>query len=403
MTQVPRLILVAALLLTPVLAGLAPQAVAAPARTPSRSLLQNGDFERSLGDHDWMPTSWDTSMAGLPTVFFGRDSFLVHGGSWSANIANMSLAYPMAHNWNQTMLVGPEAWGKTAVLKVWVRNNGIEGRAYIMLQAFRDTVTRMSRIWNVDRDEAFKRLNISKMDDPMLDLGWKRTQFDEPLTEWVLREARTHVPPGTNVLFARCGLLGTGQVLFDDASLTFESAAPRTRPALGENLLREPGFEEHGLAWDLAIPPYEGARINVDSSVAHTGKASLRISNFHDGIIEARIGAGQPFDGRALRGQRVRLTAWFKGDSLRGTVFAKIFAHGLRSNVTKSPGSELLWGTFDWRLVTAELDIAPDVDLIWANCQALAPGKGTAWIDDVKFEVLGPATGARLPAARPKP
>src|SRR6185503_19887982 len=95
-----------------------------------KSLLLNGDFERTLAGHPWMPAGWDTSTADLPTVFFGRDTFLVHGGRWAVNVANPSAAIPMGHNWSQTLLVGKETWGKTATFKVWTRSNGVEGRAY---------------------------------------------------------------------------------------------------------------------------------------------------------------------------------------------------------------------------------------------------------------------------------
>jgi hypothetical protein len=404
-----RLFLAATLLLATAAAVLTPQRAAA-AKPSAHSLLQNPDFERGLASHPWMPSGWDTSMAGLPTVFFGRDSFIVHGGKWAVNVANMSAAFPMAHNWSQTLLVGPETWDKMAVFKVWTRANGIEGRAYIMVQAYRDTVTRMARIWNVDRDEALKRLGLAKVDDPLLDLGWKRTQFDDPLTEWVQREARAYVPAGTNVLFVRCGITGTGQVLFDDASLTLEKAPPPSPAPKGVNLFAEPSFEQHGLAWDEAIPPYEGAKIVIDSTVAHSGRCSIKLADFHDGLVEARMGVGQPFEGRRLRGQRVRLSAWFKGDSLQGgTAFVKIYAQGLKTHVLQSPGAELMSGTWDWHQLAIELDIPNDAEQVWANCLALAPAVGTVWIDDASFEVVGPAkppatsAGAtKKPAPAPK-
>ena len=398
MPKSARVILVVALLLCTGLAAFAPHRADA-AKPSAKSLLQNSDFERGLATHPWMPSGWDTSMADLPTVFFGRDSFIVHTGKWAVNVASMSGAFPMAHNWSQTLLVGPETWGKTAVLKVWVRDNGIDGRAYILLQAYADTVTRMSRIWNVDRDEALKRLGIAKIDDPLLDLGWKRTQFDEPLTDWVLREARAYVPAGTNVLFARCGLMGTGQVMFDDASLTFEKAPPPTHPAIGANLFAEPGFEQHGLAWDVAIPPYEGAKVVIDSTVAHSGRCSVKLADFHDGLVEARMGVGQPFEGRSLRGQRVRLSVWMKGDSLGGTALVKIYAQGLKTHVLQSPAAELMSGTWDWHQLAIELDIPDDAELVWANCLALAPAVGTVWMDDAKFEVVGPAKKVPPPPA----
>lgn len=401
MHKMSRVILAAGLLLACALASLLPYEAGAASKPAGRALLQNGDFERTVAQHPWMPTNWDTSMAELPTVFFGRDSFLVHGGRWAVSVANMSTAFPMAHNWNQSVLVGPEWWGKTASFKVWTRSNGLEGRAYVLVQAYNDTASRMGRIWGVDHDEALKRLNIGKLDDPFIDLGWRRTQFDDPLTEWVQREARAYVPPGTNILFARMGLMGSGQVLFDDASLTLEPTPAATPYPTGQNLYAEPGFEEHGLAWDLACPPYEGAKVEVDSTVAHTGRKSLRIADFFDGLVEARIGAGQPFEGRRLRGKRVRLSGWFKGDSLIGTCYVKIYSHGLHSRVRQSPGAELLSGTWDWKQLSIEYDIPEDAELVWPNLLASAPARGTVWIDDASFEVLGPAKTAPKPAAKP--
>jgi len=180
-------------------------------------------------------------------------------------------------------------------------------------------------------------------------------------------------------------------VLFDDASLTFDKAAPAHAPEAGQNLFAEPGFEEHGLAWDVAIPPYEGAKVVVDSTVAHTGRCSMKLADFHDGLVEARIGVGQPFLGRNLRGKRVRLSCWMKGDSLQGTALVKIYAQGLRTHVLQSPAAELLSGTWDWKQIAIELDIPDDTELVWANCMALAPAVGTVWIDDASFEVVGPA------------
>jgi hypothetical protein len=375
------------------------QKPSAAKRPVAKSLLLNADFEKGLAEHPWMPTAWDTSIADLPTVFFGRDSFLVHRGQWAVNVANMSAAWPLGHNWSQTILVGPETWGKRARLKVWARNNGVDGRAYLLLQAYRDTVTRMARIWGVDRTEALRRLDIAKIDDPLLDLGWKRTQFSEPLTEWVEREASIFVAPGTNVLFVRCGLIGTGQVFFDDASLTLEPAVP-VRYAPETNLFADAGFEQGGLDWDRALPPYEGSRVFTDTTVAHSGRASGCMADFSDGIVTTKIGLSQPFDGRALRGKRVRLTGWFKGDSLKSTCLVKVFSHGLKSGVRQSGAGEMLSGTWDWQPLSVEFDVADDAELVWAHLYTTAPAVGRVWVDDADFRIVSTATA---PPARKKP
>lgn len=369
------------------------------ASSASRNLIENPGFELGRPGHDWLPAGWDTSQAGLSTVFFGRDSFLVHSGRYVVNLANTSTVFPMAHNWNQTIAVGPSAWGKVARLRVWTRCNGLQGRAYIMVQAYRDTLTRLAMDWKVDREEARRRVGINKVDDPAMDLGWSRTQFDDPLTGWIEREASVFVPPLTNVLFVRAGMFGTGQLLVDDASLTLE-AAPAPRPvAAGVNLLADPSFEAgSALAWEQVVPPYEGARIDVDSTVARTGRRSVRLSNMFDGLVQTRMGVCQPF-GRELSGKRVKLGAWFRGDSLKGTAYVKCWAQSPRNGTTSSPGRDLLSGTFDWTYIESEYDVPQGTDIVWAWYLLNAPAEGTLWIDDATFEVVA-APGTR-PASSP--
>ena len=353
-----------------------------------RNLLLNPGFERGVVGHDWMPAGWDTSDAGLQTVFFGRDSFVVHGSRFAANVANTSTLYPMSHNWSQTLLVGREAWGRTAVFSVWTKSNGQQGRAYLLIQAYRDTITRMARVWGVPREDARRRMAINKVDDPAVDLGWARTQFDDANSDWVKREARVFVPAGTNVLFARVGLIGTGQLIVDDGSLTLEAATPPAPAPPGVNLLRDPSFEDGGLAWEWVVPPFEGARADVDPSVARTGSNSMRFSEMHDGLVQSRMGACQMFSARALAGKRVRASAFFRGDSLKSVSFVKLYAQSQKGLLAQSPGGALLSGTFDWTENSAELDIPKDAQEIWVWFLFNAPAAGTLWVDDARFEVV---------------
>jgi hypothetical protein len=194
------------------------------------------------------------------------------------SLANLSVLFPMGHNWSQALLVdstavGRKMWGKDLVFSVWTRSIGIEGRAYILLQAYRDTISKMSMIWGVDRDAAQRRLNIKPVDDPLIDLGWKRQFFTANETQWVRREVRVYCPPSVNVIFVRLGMQGTGQVMFDEASLTVEDPLPAKAPAPGENLLAEPGFEDDGAAWEFSIPAYRGMRIDVGQHRGPHGQA----------------------------------------------------------------------------------------------------------------------------------
>ncbi len=387
--------------LTLALAAAAPCAAAGP----SGELLLNPGFEDSLEAHPWMPSAWDTAQTTLPTVFFGRDTFLVHGGRYAVSIANTSTLVPVWHNWNQIVLVGPESWGKDLVLSVWTRSNGLQGRAYVLLQAYRDTIGKMSKVWGVPRELAGKRLGINPLDDPMIDLGWKRVYFSDPETEWVRREVRTFVPRSTNVVNVRCGLVGTGQVIFDDASLKLEPARPAPVPPAHVNLLLDPGFEGDGNDWEYSMPPYAGLRIDRDTTVSHSGKASIRFTASKDGLFQSRVGVCQVL-GRGFAGKRMRLSAWVKTDSLRGSVTSlRLYANCLQRGMVQSEPVKGFDLTSDWSPVSLEMDVPSDAVELWAWLAYTVPSSGTVWYDDASLEVLGPSSEAgkapRPPAKRP--
>ncbi|OGF14199.1 MAG: hypothetical protein A2W00_13975 [Candidatus Eisenbacteria bacterium RBG_16_71_46] len=374
-----------------VLAALAP-ARGAPSRAP-RNLLANPGFEQVLPGHPWMPAGWDSSVSGMPTVFFGRDTFMAHGGGYAASVANVSTILPMAHNWNQSLLIGPEAWGKDLVLSVWTRNNGVDGRGYIMLQAYRDTVSKMAKVWGIPRQEAAQRLNIKMLDDPLIDLGWQRRYFSDDNTDWVRRDLRVFVAPSTDIVFVRCGLLGTGQVMFDDASLTLEPARPPDPLPLRTNLIRDPGFEGAGDDWEYGLPPFENLVIARDTTVAHSGKASIRMEGGLSSMVQARAGVCQVFPNRDFAGKRVRLSAWVKTDSLQGLAYIKIYCHAL-DGVHHDPTPRQFSANTDWTLTSMESDVPPGTYEIWAWVCYNSPAAGRLYYDDVSLEVLGPASKA---------
>jgi len=374
-------------------------AAAAPAAPTPKNLLVNPGFETTAPGHPWMPAGWDTAQSGLPSVFFGRDTLSPHGGLYSISVANVSAMIPMSHNWSQGVLVGPEAWNKDVVFSVWTRSNGLEGRAYVLLQAYRDTISKMARVWGVEREAAASRLNINPIDDPLVPLGWKRQFFSENETGWVRREVRVYVPPSVNLLFVRCGLIGTGQVMFDDASLTLEPAAAAAPLPPNTNLLPDPGFEGNGDLWEYSLPPYEGLHVERDSTVAHSGKASLWLEG-HNGMISSRAGACQVFCNRTLSGKRVRASAYLKTDSLKSTAFLKIYCHGLYG-VKAFPSDPTYSGNTPWTQSALEVDVPEDTYSIWVWFLYNTPGEGRVHFDDTSFEVLGPVTNPEPKAKAP--
>lgn len=384
-----------ALALGALIACLAGPALAAP----TGNLLADPGFENTMAGHPWMPAAWDTSWSEMPTVFFGRDTTVAHGGRYSVSVANVSTLVPLWHNWSQTLVVGPEMWNKDVVLSVWTRSNGVQGRAYILLQAYRDTVGKMERLWKVPRDTALARLGLFTTSDPYVYLGMKREYFSDPETDWVRRQVRVFIPPSTNLIIARCGLFGTGQVFFDDASLTAEEALPAPEPPVGVNLLEDPGFEGSGDRWEYSLPPYDEMRCERDTTVVHSGKASVRFAGGTVGMVKTRAGVVQLIGNRSLAGKRLRLTGWVKCDSLMSQAYIKLYCTTLKQDEDMG-APQLVGSTTPWTRLQMEMDVPKDAYQVWAWLLYNAPAQGRVYFDDASLEVIGPARGAS-PAGTP--
>lgn len=368
----------------------------------SGNLLVNPGFETTLSGHSWMAAGWDTSVTGLPTVFFGRDTVLAHSGRYAVNVANVSTLMPLWHNWSQTVVVGPEAWNKDAVFSIWTRSNGVQGRGYVLLQAYRDTVGKMSRIWKTSRDAAMSRLGIVITSDPYIYLGMKREYFSDSETGWTRREVRVFVPPSTNLLIVRGGLFGTGQVFVDDASLTLETAQPAPELPVGVNLLKDPGFEGTGDLWEYSLPPYDDMRCERETTVVHSGRAAVGFWGGTVGMVSTRAGVAQVIANRNLGGKRVRLAGWIKCDSLMTTSSIKLYATTLDGDQDVA-APRLLSMTTPWTRLELDMDMPPDTYQVWGWMYYTAPQVGRVYFDDASLEILGPARGAGAVATPAKP
>ena len=97
-------------------------------------------------------------------------------------------------------------------------------------------------------------------------------------------------------------------------------------------------------------------------------------------------------------GKRVRLSGWFKADSLQGTAYLEVFAH-TPGGAKRSPIYEMLGNTFDWTRLEIEYDVPADAVTVWPWLHVPAPFRGTVWLDDAEFEAIGPAKSAAAPAA----
>lgn len=385
MTSLRRVCALVLLLSLPALSEAAPAATGA-----ARNLLPNPGFEQGSPGHEWMPANWDTFPSALPTVFFGRDTMLARSGRYAVHIANVSTYVPMFHNWSQSLTVGRELWGKDIAFSVWTRTTGLQGRAYVLLQAYRDTIGKMGRTWKVPREEARERLRIGKLDDPLVNLGWDREYFSENETDWVRREVRIFVPPSTNTLIVRCGIFGIGQVVFDDASLTAEPARSLPELPIRTNLLSDAGFENDGNDWEYSLPPYEGMVVERDTTVARNGKASIRMEGGLTGPMQVRTGVCQLIDNPNLSGKRFRLSGWLRTDSLEAQAYIKVYCTTLDGDVHE-PTTGQFGATMDWTQTTMEVDAPPGTIMVWGWFLYNAPGRGRLYYDDCSLEILGPA------------
>src|SRR5204863_9477401 len=105
---------------------------------------------------------------------------------------------------------------------------------------------------------------------------------------------------------------------------------------VGESMLRDPGFEGNTTAWELSMPPFDGMRVERDTTQAHHGKASVMAASGGAIMVRARTGVCQAIGNRALAGKRIKLSGWVKTDSLKSIAYAMLYAHTPRGVVEES-------------------------------------------------------------------
>lgn len=378
-----------------VLSGIAASSlVPAPAAAHSGSganLLSNPGFEEG---GLFTPTSWDTTVSGVPTVLFYWDSDVHHGGAKSASIVNAGDIIPIWHNWNRILPSGSRYVGRDLELSVWTKSAQLSGRGYVMVQCYRDTVMNLALSKNISREEARKEMGFKFADDPQLETGWARQYFSAETSDWTERKVRVYVPPTTNLIIVRFGIFGPGQVWFDDATLTAVPARAPAPIALGKNLLANPGFERPMDEWEASMPPTPGATIEPDSTTAHSGRYSALMTTLQKPAFQTYQAACQVFNMRQLSGKRVRMSGWCKLENVNdSSAYLNIYATG-KYGVDGSLAGEALTGTRDWTFYSVDWDVPKDSYTVWARA-GYQSTLGKCWWDDLKFEVLGDSQAAR--------
>lgn len=139
-------------------------------------------------------------------------------------------------------------------------------------------------------------------------------------------------------------------------------------------------------------------KMSVDSTVAHSGKASALLEN----RVAEPGGFGtlmQTFKADEYRGKRVRMSGYVRAQDVASWAGLWMRVNGPRGeplafdNMDKRP----IKGTSGWQKYEIVLDVPDSAQDIAFGL--LLTGAGQVWMDDLSFEVVGkdfPTTGAAM-------
>lgn len=146
-----------------------------------------------------------------------------------------------------------------------------------------------------------------------------------------------------------------------------------------------------------AVRPNE-YEIGRDVQVVHGGSASAYLRS-RDTVISpgSFVSLTQGLRGNFIRGQRVRLSGYIKTSAVAGDgvgLWLRVDAATRTRGFDNMTGRRRL-GTRDWEYAEVVLDV-PD-DALGVFFGALLNGTGTGWVDDLKFETVGPEVPVTAP------
>ena len=126
--------------------------------------------------------------------------------------------------------------------------------------------------------------------------------------------------------------------------------------------------------------------ISLDRETRRRGNASGRL----ECIVKRSTGIGtleQDFTPEAYLGQRIRLTAWLKGENAgRAMLFMRTENDSGQVLEFGNTQDHAFHGTFEWRKTEIVLDVSPKSTVVQMGL--ILDGSGKAWMDDVSIEVV---------------
>ena len=133
---------------------------------------------------------------------------------------------------------------------------------------------------------------------------------------------------------------------------------------------------------------YADYEITRDTTIAHTGRVSVRVRAGEDAAGFGNVSA--VFPALAYVGHRVRFSVFLRAASLNGQgaqLWARADDANHRSVAFFNSGATLFRGTTDWTQLSISLDIPASAAQVYVG--ALSHGAGSLWIDDAHLESDG--------------
>lgn len=177
------------------------------------------------------------------------------------------------------------------------------------------------------------------------------------------------------------------------AAAVFAFAAWSAAPAVGMNLLANPGFESRSAdqpdRWDFFVQPKPGAVARLDNT-AHTGEFSVWLHT------------PTPYEKEPVNNWSQNIIADFGGQTLQVSGFIRV-AEAKEAALwlqcwRKSPWGVLaaastsidmpVYGTAEWQEVSMEVEVPEGTSFVTLRCVLL--GTGSAWFDDISVSRLEP-------------
>jgi hypothetical protein len=247
---------------------------------------------------------------------------------------------------------------RDVIFEGYIKTDDLAGEAYLKILAE----------GKAEGDEKIRPVVIASTDEVNGDSDWTPTRI------------RCYVPPETTGVWLEAGVYGKGRAWFDDLSLSVEEREDAL--ASGENLLRNPTFEEGTRHWHLfsetinpvleygAIPmgPHGGMALYLQDRTPDPSVA--KYSGFHQAIC-------------GLYGHKgtLAVSGWLRADNAGGNGYVGV-------GVFKAGGEQLLRnpvqvsGNLPWSDFSMSIPIDGEVASVWVMINL--EGSGRLYVSDLK-------------------